>query len=229
MHAILFCFTLFFSMSAVAAEDGTKQGKKDNMPEVTSVQIQKGVFQDIGLCESDVNAAQTGIKELDGDLKRAAEKEICPGEAVEVEKLDMSVERRKTNFTVTRNDNRWLSIIYEHYKYKGGAHGNRTSEIFLYEKNKKRWVQQGEIVEASKRDAAARSVKDRLIKLNQEKYKGLLWLKKFSIIQLFTAEGCRDCMIYPTETGWIVAFPPYTIGAYASGTIKVPLDEKFIH
>jgi hypothetical protein len=217
----------------------------DNALPIHSTLLQAGVYRDASctwpdkaadirpcLCVADINAAQTGDKTLDIVLSEAASKQFCPGKAWNASTEHKRANHRSSNFEVTRNDDRWLSVVYMHYVMPAGAaHGMSHQQVLLYDKQAHKWLEQGQIVPRNQRKKLAKTVFDRLHVLNKDVYNGALWLDKKDGIRpdnLLNNEGCNGCVIYPDEKGWIVQFGLYSVGPYAIGMVPVQLSESLI-
>jgi hypothetical protein len=208
-----------------------------------SVQVQSGAYRDgeckaqpYGervktapcLCNADITAASTGMKAIDAALREAVTENLCAGERISGSE-EVRGQQRTTRFSVTRNDSEWLSVVYEHYDHPAGAaHGSTTTTVMLYDKKAQRWVRQNELPVPAKRVDAQRAVLTALIPLNSAKYNGTLRLQRLADQQLFTAEGCSGCVVYPAAEGWRVRFVPYAIAPYSAGMVEAPLDEAMI-
>lgn len=213
---------------------------------ITSKQVHKATYRIIGcdqpaeewanpcLCSINTKAAQTGIPPLDKVLMDPAEHQIktgeeiprCIGEPVAVEEAT-GMHLLNTDFRVTRNDARWLSVVYEHYiMYAGAAHGLTALQPLIYDRKLKRWLEQGDIVPPHRRRGAGLAVMRELRRVNAETYDNGLWLHEMEPETLFGEQGCRDCVIYPDKDGWTVQFGPYAIGPYAVGMPSVHLTRE---
>lgn len=222
------------------------QPPADTPLNVTSKQVHKATYRIIGceepagewadpcLCRIDTKAAQTGIAELDKVLLDPAQHQIqigeeiprCFGEAVTADK-DIGMHSLQTGFRVTRNDARWLSVVYEHYVMPAGAaHGLAALQPLIYDRKQQRWLEQDEIVPPHRRRGAGLTVMRELRRVNLETYDNGLWLRDLYPETLFTERGCRYCVIYPDKDGWTVQFAPYAIGPYAAGMPSVRLTRE---
>lgn len=182
---------------------------------------------DACLCYGTIHAAQSNNPALNAPLAEAAAQHFCPGEPVLRDMQpnpDAIINQHATDFTVTRNDARWLSVVYRHYYYPAGAaHGMTALEVLLYDKQAGRWLAQGEIVPPPNRLSAGKVLQERLHGLNASRYDGGLWLDDITPEKLFTPDGCHGCVLYPDEGGWKAVFGQYAIGPYALGMVEVPL------
>lgn len=232
---------LLLSLGACAA-----QPHADGPLNVTSRQVHNATYRIIGceepaeewgnpcLCRIDTKAAQTGIPKLDKVLLDPAQHQIeigkeiprCLGEEVTVEK-DTGMHSLSTDFRVTRNDDRWLGVVYEHYVMPAGAaHGLTALQPLIYDRKLKHWLEQGEIVPPHRRRSAGLAVMRELRRINIETYDNGLSLRDLYPETLFSERGCRYCVIYPDEDGWTVQFDLYAIGPYAAGMPAVHLTRE---
>lgn len=206
--------------------------------EVTGKVLQRGVYTDPtcdGMqderidtcsCEADITAAQTGDAAIDARLLRVAERKICKGLPISALK-PQQINQRKLDYTVTRDDAAWLSILYTYYEMNAGAaHGMTTQQAMLYDKKAQRWVGQAELVFPAHREGASNAVIAALKKADAAQYDGMLWPE--NVERVFTEKGCEGCILYPDATGWKVTFMPYGAGPYVAGLVTVPLDGGFV-
>lgn len=227
----------FAALSVLAACAGTVQ-ERSVTTDIRASVVQRGVFNDPTchaeanaqfnncICEGDITAARSDNAEIDGRLLRAAERRICKGSPAEAP-ADVQIDQRKLDFEVTRDDGKWLSVVYRYYEMNAGAaHGITTQEVLLYDKVNTRWVQQSELVYPAHRQGATKAVLQALEKADAD-YDGMLWPEDISAV--FTERGCEGCILYPTTSGWKVTFMPYGAGPYAVGLVTVPLDSGFVN
>lgn len=206
--------------------------------DITPRVVQQGVFTDRGCtrvqearidnctCEADITAAYSGDAAINDRLSRTAERWICRGTRSEVPE-GVLVNQRHLTYEVTRDDAKWLSVIYTYYEMgAGAAHGMATQEALLYDKVNRRWVLQPELVSPAHREGATKAVLDAVREANAATYDGALWPERME--QVFTEKGCEGCILYPGGTGWKVTFMPYTAGPYAVGLVTVPLGGGFV-
>ena len=175
-------------------------------------------------CVANIQVAQTGDAALDRELARLNDENLCKGDAVEA--MDgQNANKLQTEMKVTRNDDRYLSVLYEHSTLSiGAAHSTSYYEARIYDKQAGKWLTQGDVVPVDKRQAAGKAVADAV----DAKYPGRTKLRNVDPATLFSDKGCQRCVIYPAqEGGWSVVFDLYALMPYSEGMPEVRLDESF--
>lgn len=229
---------LLIALSFMVAACGEK--KEDG---ITAIPLQQGLYYDGKCkwdvpadayvnpcyCKADIQAAFTGDKQLDGRLTKELEAALCPGTPSKDDVSGKLISQRSGLFEVTRDDARYLSVVYTLYEvFAGAAHGRSWRKALIYDKKAERWLEQNEIVPPEKRSEVSNAILFQLLEQNRTKYNGGLTLSELSNYNLLTDYGCNRCVIYPAEDGWKVVFEHYAIASYAYGIVEVTLPDKDI-
>lgn len=190
------------------------------------------------LCKANVKVPSTGVAEIDNAFadkfkgNQGQEDGICAGEAVKLEKTADIMSERQVSYTVQRNDDKLLAVLFNHFIFNAGAaHGINFQTTYFYSHKLKKTIDTADIIRADKRLEAAKAVVEALRGLNAHTYMGALWPQKLNPNMIFTGAGCDGCVIYPAKEGkgWKVVFQPYVAGPYSAGLVEVPLDASFIN